>query len=126
VWRYFQRKKDGFAVYKFYSKKLKTSGNTTNLLGQIQKIYKNHLSDEEFASKSSHLVPRSEPNYSNVSTASTLSVASVADTEIEPSFDSVEYVQVSSSMSFKKSLPSRTYKIKNSSTDTGVAKSHPF
>jgi hypothetical protein len=42
VWKYFSKTSDGFAECRFCNKKLKTSGNTSNLICHIARVHKNH------------------------------------------------------------------------------------
>ncbi|CAH1379163.1 unnamed protein product, partial [Tenebrio molitor] len=44
VWKHFKKERDGSAVCKFCNKKLKTSGNTSNLMGHLSRLHKNNLS----------------------------------------------------------------------------------
>jgi hypothetical protein len=46
VWKYFTKRRDGFANCNLCGKKLKTSGNTTNLLGHVSRMHKNHVAED--------------------------------------------------------------------------------
>jgi hypothetical protein len=47
VWKYFHKSGDGSTTCKLCGKQLKTSGNTSNLLGHITRLHKNHINLDE-------------------------------------------------------------------------------
>lgn len=69
VWRYYEKRLDGTAQCRFCNKRLKTSGNTSNLQGHLKKVHpksaectsstsrivSSHNQTEEIASTSSHI-----------------------------------------------------------------------
>ncbi|KAJ3632379.1 hypothetical protein MTP99_009391 [Tenebrio molitor] len=54
VWKYFDQQQDGKATCKLCHKRLKTSGNTSNLLGHITRVHKlNKVTEKDTQSETS-------------------------------------------------------------------------